>query len=78
MKVVVGVDTHKDSHAFVVLDSVGGVLHSSSIKASPEGYALAIAQLATYEEVAWGIEGAGSYGRGLVDALLRAGAVVYE
>jgi transposase len=78
MKVVVGVDTHKESHAIVVLDSVGAVLQNTSIKASPEGYAQAIAVVAAYEDVAWGIEGAGSYGRGLVDALLRAGAIVYE
>ena len=64
MKVVVGVDTHKDSQAV--------------IRASAEGYAQAIAAIAEYDDVAWGVEGAGYYGRGLVDALLRNDAVVYE
>jgi transposase len=78
MKVVVGVDTHKESRAIVVLDSVGAVLHDTTVPATEEGYARAIAAVVEYEDVAWGIEGAGSYGRGLVDALLRRGAVVYE
>jgi transposase len=78
MKTVAGVDTHKDSHAIVVVDSVGAVLKKLVIQATAEGYARAIAAVAEYEEVIWGVEGAGSYGRGLVDALLRGGAIVYE
>ena len=78
MKVVVGVDTHKDSHAIVVVDPVGTVLKQAVIRATPEGYARAIAAVTEFDDVTWGIEGAGSYGRGLVDALLRNDAVVYE
>ena len=48
------------------------------IQATAEGYARAIAAVAEYEDVTWGVEGDGSYGRGLVDALLRNDAVVYE
>jgi transposase len=78
MKVVIGVDTHKDSHAIVVVDAVGAVLKEFSIQTTSEGYAQAISAVAEYDDVAWGVEGSGSYGRGLVDALLRINAVVYE
>jgi transposase len=78
MRVVVGIDTHKDSHAMIVVDSVGAVVTHAVVPASPEGYARAIAAVAEFDDVIWGIEGAGSYGRGLVDALLRNGCIVYE
>ena len=52
MKVVVGVDTHKESRAIVVLDSVGAVLHDTTVPATEEGYARAIAAVVEYEDVA--------------------------
>jgi transposase len=73
-----GVDTHRDSHSIVIIDPVGHVLKQWTIATTVEGYQQAIAVAAEFGEVDWGIEGTGSYGRGLADALLRAGATVYE
>jgi len=78
MNLVVGVDTHRDTHTMVAIDAVGAVVKQWTVPASPAGYAQAIAEVAGLENVVWGVEGAGSFGRGLVEALLRAGAVVYE
>src|SRR5664280_1977243 len=71
-----GVDTHRDSHSIVIVDPVGHVLKQWTIATTVEGYQQAIAAAAEFGEVDWGIEGTGSYGRGLADALLRAGATV--
>ena len=56
MKTVVGVDTHKDSHAIVIVDSVGVVLKRMVIRASSEGYSQAIVAVEQYDDVVWGIE----------------------
>lgn len=75
---VAGVDTHRDSHSIVVLNLVGQMLAQFSIVPNAEGYDEAIERVVEFGEVIWGIEGTGSYGRGLADALLKTGAVVYE
>jgi len=75
---VAGVDTHRDNHSIVILDPVGRVLKQFTIAATVDGYQHAIDEAAPFGEVIWGIEGTGSYGRGLADALLKAGTVVYE
>jgi len=42
MKLVAGVDCHRDSHTIVFLDSVGVVVQELTIGAGPDGYARAL------------------------------------
>jgi len=75
---VAGVDTHRDTHSIVIIDSAGRLVCQLTITADADGYQRAIHEARAFGEVIWGIEGTGSYGRGFADALLKAGAVVYE
>ena len=56
---VAGVDTHRDTHSIVIVDSVGRMLKQLTIPANDEGYHTAIAEAAALGEVIWGIEGTG-------------------
>jgi transposase len=76
--VVAGVDTHKATHTIVVLNEVGALLHELTIPATAEGYQAALDAVRPWGHVVWGVEGAGCYGRALVQVLLRAGTTVYE
>lgn len=79
MKTVVGVDTHKASHAIVVLSVIGEDLANFSIPATPAGFQDAFDRvLRITNEAEWGIEGAYTYGAGLADFLKVHGCVVYE
>lgn len=79
MKIVVGVDTHKASHAIVVLSSVGEDLASFAIPSTPAGFEDALERvLQITNDAAWGIEGAYTYGQGLADFLTDRGYLVYE
>lgn len=78
MRVVAGVDCHKDSHTIVFISGVGEVLSELTIPATREGYADAMERAGAYGAVEWGLEGTGSYGRAFADALLETNAVVYE
>ena len=79
MKIVAGVDCHKDSHTIVFLDGVGAVLREVTIPARPDGYESAVKIAHDLSpQVVWGLEGTGSYGRAFAAALLAIGAVVYE
>jgi transposase len=79
--VVVGVDTHRDTHALAAVRSFdGAVLGICSISADPAGYraALAFAGEHAPERRVWALEGTGSYGAGLARALAAAGERVLE
>lgn len=76
---VVGVDTHKDSHSAALVDELGGVLASTDVLANQRGYV----QLLEWARCrsprrTWVVEGTGSYGAGLASFLARCGEVVYE
>jgi transposase len=73
-----GVDTHKETHAIVVINKLGEPLESFTIEARPEGYSSAMERTEKYPDLIWGLEGTGSYGRPFANALIRAGRVVYE
>src|SRR3990172_10534011 len=76
--VAIGVDTHKDGHVAVACDALGVQLDAREIEASAAGY-LALWRWAQELGVpAFAVEGAGSYGAGLVRFLEAAGAPVYE
>src|ERR687897_617635 len=77
--VILGVDTHADTHVAVALDGLGRRLGSKTVSATDAGYA---------ELVAWakgfgrldrvGVEGSGSFGVGLACFLRARGVRVVE
>ncbi len=77
--VVVGVDTHRDTHTAAFVDRLGGVGDSVVIDANPRGYrALLAAGERRGGRRVWAVEGTGSYGAGLTRFLLAAGERVVE
>jgi transposase len=81
--VIVGVDTHKDEHAAVLLDGLGGRLAELFIPATLAGFeyllALSLSHIGENGRlVAFGVEGTGSYGIGLARFLRNHGHAVRE
>jgi transposase len=78
-RVIIGVDTHKHFHAAVVLDERGALLGTATFDADSAGYRALIAWACRFGVLQrFGIEGTGSYGRGLTSAVRRAGHDVVE
>jgi hypothetical protein len=80
VEVVIGVDTHKDTHTAAVVDArTGAVLTRVTITADPDGYA-ELEELAGRHSGlrAWAMEGTGGYGAGLARHLADAGELVVE
>lgn len=78
MRVVAGVDCHKETHTVVFVDVTGSSLSQLTIQANEAGYAEAMARGAELGCTEWGLEGTGSYGRMFADILTRTGLTVYE
>jgi transposase len=78
--VVIGVDTHRDTLAAAATDPVGGLLAQNSVSADAAGYErlLGFAQAQVPGRRCWAVEGAGSYGAGLVAFLQARGERVVE
>lgn len=79
--VVVGVDTHRDSHTAAVCDAGGRVLSQWQVPATPAGYAELLAWAAGAaggRQLTWAVEGTRHYGLGLVRHLAGAGHRVAE
>ena len=77
--VIIGVDTHKDTHAAVAINAFGVQLATTSIPANQKGYqALETWAAAMGTIKAIGIEGTGSYGAGLSRFLQEHGHVIVE
>lgn len=81
---VVGVDTHTDTHTAAICDARGGLLSSITVTADDDGFGQlldavlqAVAGLAS-PRIAWAIEGTGSYGAALAQMLHEAGQQVLE
>jgi transposase len=79
VELVIGVDTHKDTHTAAVVQAVSGaVLDQVTMPATPAGYRqlLRLAHRHQGRRV-WAIEGTGGYGAGLTRFLqAQAGQVV--
>jgi hypothetical protein len=78
---VVGVDTHTDHHAVVVVDAVTQrTRRALTIAATRRGYrqALRLADRVAPGERVWALEGSGSYGAGLARFLSQRGERVLE
>jgi hypothetical protein len=65
---VIGVDTHRDTLAAAATDPVGGLVAQTSVSADAAGYRrlLDFAVVRVPGRRCWAVEGAGSYGAGLV------------
>jgi len=78
---VVGVDTHLDTHTAAVCDARGRELASLQVGADPEGYAAVLSwarDAAAGRGLRWAIEGTRHYGLGLARHLASAGEHVEE
>jgi len=80
VEVVIGVDTHKDTHTFAVVDArSGAVLDKATVPADPDGYDRLLALLEEHPGLrAWAMEGSGGYGAGLARHLGDRGEMVVE
>jgi transposase len=77
--VIIGVDTHKDMHAAVAINGLGARLGDCIIPTTPAGYQQLLEWAKTFGRVAaFGVEGTGSYGKGLSQFLRRQGQKVIE
>lgn len=79
--IAVGVDTHKERHCAVALDTLGQVLGELTFAATAAGYAELqrwAVRHGDLDELVFGIEGAGSWGAGLCEQLQHAGHAVVE
>ena len=76
--VAIGVDTHKDVHVAVALDRFGAQLGSHQVATTAAGYGSLRSWALELGRPAFAVEGAGSYGAGLVRFLERAGVAVWE
>lgn len=78
--VVIGVDTHKNTHtAAVVAASTGAAVENLTVDTDPDGYAELVAFADRHCGLrAWSIEGTGGYGAGLARFLAERGELVIE
>jgi transposase len=78
-RIVVGVDTHADSHTAAVCDDVGRMVAFAEFPADRGGYRALLGWARRHGEiVGFGVEGTGSYGAGLSRYLSEHGARVVE
>jgi Transposase len=77
---VIGVDTHRDSHAAAILDPAGGLIAQVEIPSSQAGYEqlLRFAAERAAGRRCWALEGTGCYGAGLASFLADHGEWVTE
>ncbi len=76
---VVGVDTHKDTHSAAMVDELGCVVAATDVGATQSGYVQLLDWARCWSSRrTWVVEGTGSYGAGLASFLARCGEVVYE
>jgi len=79
VRVIVGVDTHRDAHVAVALDHLGRRLDVLEIPTTAAGYQELVDWADAFGEIdTVGVEGTNSYGAGLTRALLLAGVAVVE
>lgn len=77
---VIGVDTHRDTHTYAIVERATGlVVDEFQFPADGGGYRAALRRVPrTAGGRVWAIEGTGSYGAGLTDHLQTAGEIVFE
>jgi transposase len=78
---VIGVDTHRDTHTAAACEATGKVIGGLQAPATPAGYQLLLdwaAAVAGGRPLAWAVEGTRHYGAGLCAHLAGAGQQVAE
>src|SRR5437773_2737416 len=76
---VVGVDTHKDSHSAALVDAMGALVAATDVGANRKGYRRLLEWARCRgPQRTWVVEGTGSYGAGLASFLAAAEEVVFE
>jgi len=79
LEMVVGVDTHKDSHSAALVDGLGGLVAATDVAANRKGYWQLLEWARCHgSQRTWVVEGTGSYGAGLTSFLTASGEVVFE
>jgi transposase len=80
VEVVIGVDTHSQTHTAAIVDvRTGGVLARATVTADPDGYAQLVALAEQHSGLrAWAMEGTGGYGAGLARHLAAGEEMVVE
>jgi transposase len=80
VEVVIGVDTHSQTHTAAVLDArTGAVLARATVTADPDGYAELVTLAEEHSGLrAWAMEGTGGYGAGLARHLAAGEEMVVE
>ncbi len=77
--VIMGVDTHQDTHHVAVVDQTGRHLGDTEVMTDPAGYAAALGFAREFGDLAAaGVEGTGSYGVGIATFLTQSGVSVLE
>lgn len=78
--VVIGVDTHVNTHSVAALDArTGGVLGELTVETTPDGYEELVAFANEHSALrAWAVEGTGGYGAGLTRLLHDRSEAVVE
>lgn len=71
--VVLGSDSHKDTHTVVAVDENGRPLGQVTVKATPEGHLALLRWAGSFEERTWALEDCRHLSRRLESDLLRAG-----
>jgi transposase len=78
-EIIIGIDTHKHTHAAVVITTLGARLGTMTIPVSRTGYHDLEAWAKSFGPIrAFGIEGTGSYGAALTRSLQANGHQVFE
>ena len=78
--VVVGIDTHNNTHTAALASATGAELRTIEVPTTARGYAQIMELAAGYptQRRAWAIEGVSSYGAGVCRVLRQAGERVIE
>ena len=78
-RIIVGVDTHKDEHVAVAVDTIGVRMGQCKLPTTQAGYVDLERWANSLGEIdAFGVEGTGSYGAGLARFLKGEGHSVIE
>ncbi|MGW5647926.1 IS110 family transposase [Saccharopolyspora sp. NPDC003752] len=79
LRVVGGVDTHRDTHHAAVFDATGRQLADTEFPVTPAGYQQLLTWLCGFGHIiGMGVEGTASYGAGLTRFLVASGVRVWE
>ena len=77
--VIAGIDTHRDFHVVAVINLLGIVLGVATFPTTRSGYLEAVSWITSFGAIdAVGVEGTGSYGKGIARVLTDAGIDVLE